>query len=78
MGCQLAMRGKIVAAMATVQSEDESYTVYDGLGRQFFAAHSRWPAPLLAQAEQQAQKQFYRAVARCTADFLETEAACWS
>ncbi|MDG2208024.1 MAG: molecular chaperone TorD family protein [Pirellulales bacterium] len=78
LGHQLAMMGKIIAAIATVHSEGESYAAYDGLGRDFFAAHLRWPAPLLARAEQQAQTQFYRALSRCTAGFLETEAAFWS
>ena len=78
LGRQLAMMGEITAGMATVNCEDENRDAYHALGREFFAGHLRWPAPLLAQAEQQAQTQFYRAVARCTADFLETESAVWS
>ena len=78
LGRQLALMGEITAGMATVGSEDERHTTYDALGREFFAAHLLWPASLLTLAEQQAQTQFYRAVSRCTADFLETEAAFWS
>ena len=78
LGYQLSMMGTITAGISTVSCKRESLVSYDELGRDFFAAHLRWPAPLLARAEQQAQTNFYRALSRCTREFLEMEAAFWS
>ena len=78
LGHQLALMGEITAGIAPVSPDDERHAAYHALGREFFTAHLLWPAPLLARAEQQAQTQFYRVVSRCTAEFLELEAAFWN
>ena len=77
LGVQLDLMGHALqeAAVEEVATDHVATDHVEQFAEAFFAAHLKWPEPLLAAAAERAQSDFYRSVVTITADFLRTEGA---
>lgn len=76
LGIELQTMSVILDSLATEENQDNRQTL-NRMATVFFREHLAWCRQLVEQVEAKANTDFYKSVARLTADFLAGESEFW-